>query len=1065
MSRVVTHPPPHLPGDDRVRLGGWWHDADEAGRIVCDLCPRACHLKPGDRGFCFVRENRGGQMVLTTYGRSTGFCVDPIEKKPLNHFFPGTSVLSFGTAGCNLGCKFCQNWSISKSREVARLSEFASGETIANAAVELGCRSVAFTYNDPVIWAEYALDAAKECHQRGIKTVAVTAGYITPVARQPFFEAMDAANVDLKGFTETFYQQLTLSHLQPVLDTLAWLKRETDVWFEITNLIIPQANDSFDELQRMCDWVVKHVGGDVPVHFTAFHPDFRLRDRQRTPVETLLAAREIALQAGLNYVYVGNVDDELHQSTYCAECGKLVIQRNWYELGTYHLRGDRCGHCGARLPGVFGDAPGTWGRKRAAVRIADFCHPPRPSHLSDGGQSQMALLRSQTSTSPVTDQAPQLSSSQESAIHHAACHITAATLMGQPAELADDSLAGAHDKTVMGCFVTLKRKGRLRACCGFVGRMSPLGVALREAAETTATRDSRLPSISVTELPYLEVDVSLLHSLQRVKSNGDGRAKAVVVGRHGLHISSGERRGLLLPVVASENGWNAREFLDQVCLKANLPAGTWRDNDAQLMTFQSHGVGGAFPAHLVPEASVPQLFNRENVGHLAKLCTGNILALLAGATPTCYAPKLPDGTVQGVAIQLTMGQHEERPRFAQFSLRPGIPLQATLLEVCKLATASLDSAGFDAYNLENLTVDLAVLWDPAMHATVAEPDLDGMDSLTRALLITERGRSAWVFDPSLRPAELLKAAVDLLSIRSPHAASITSLQAITTREPMQIGTSAKPQVGPDVRSPAVAGMFYPADAGELQKTVDDLFRDDVADREPWSAAMVPHAGLVYSGRLAADVMNHIDMPDSIIVIGPKHTRLGVDWAVAPHEKWSLPGMEMASDRDMVQQLVRAIPGLELDAAAHAREHAIEVELPLLARCAPHARVVGIAIGSADLAQCQSFARGLADVLRGRRERTLLVISSDMNHFADDARTRELDALALTAMESLDPEELLRTVRSNRISMCGVLPAVIVMQTLREMRRLKRCRRVGYTTSADVTGDTSRVVGYAGMLLG
>ncbi len=282
---------------DGSLVGDWWHPVP-GERIVCDLCPRGCTLKPGDRGFCFVRENRGGQIVLTTYGRSTGFCVDPIEKKPLNHFFPGSSVLSFGTAGCNLGCKFCQNWSISKSREVRQLSEHATPHTIATAASQLGCRSVAFTYNDPVIWAEYAIDTAPACHALGIKTVAVTAGYITASARQAFFEVMDAANVDLKAFTEQFYQQLTLSHLQPVLDTLSWMQRETNVWLEITNLVIPRANDGHDEFRRMCDWILAELGDRVPLHFTAFHPDFRLRDRAATPRETLLEAYEIAQSDG-----------------------------------------------------------------------------------------------------------------------------------------------------------------------------------------------------------------------------------------------------------------------------------------------------------------------------------------------------------------------------------------------------------------------------------------------------------------------------------------------------------------------------------------------------------------------------------------------------------------------------------------------------------------------------------------------------------------------------------------------------------------------------------------------
>jgi AmmeMemoRadiSam system radical SAM enzyme len=349
------------------QLGRWWHVEGE--RIHCDLCPRACSLKEGDRGFCFVRQNVRGKMYLTTYGRSTGFCIDPVEKKPLNHFFPGTSVLSFGTAGCNLGCKFCQNWSISKSREIELLSEEATSVQIARAAEHLGCASVAFTYNDPVIWAEYALDTADACHALGIKTIAVTAGYITPKARGDFYAKMDAANVDLKGFTEQFYSRFTLSHLDPVLQTLRWLKEETDVWFEITNLLIPQANDDMDDVKRMCDWIVANVGDRVPVHFTAFHPDFRMRDRERTPASTLTAARAIAVAAGIKFPYVGNVHDVEHQSTWCPGCGACLIERDWYELGRYALRGNRCGRCGEEIPGQFGTRPGNWGRRRLPVDI------------------------------------------------------------------------------------------------------------------------------------------------------------------------------------------------------------------------------------------------------------------------------------------------------------------------------------------------------------------------------------------------------------------------------------------------------------------------------------------------------------------------------------------------------------------------------------------------------------------------------------------------------------------------------------------------------------------------
>ena len=346
----------------------WWHE--EGGKVVCTLCPRECHIPEGKRGFCFVRANVGGELELTTYGRSSGFCIDPIEKKPLNHFLPGTPVLSFGTAGCNLGCKFCQNWDISKSREMDSLGAEAGPEAIVAAAKRAGCRSVAFTYNDPTIWAEYAIDIAKVARREGIKTVAVTAGYINPVARGEFYRWIDAANVDLKAFAETFYRKLTQTHLAPVLDTLKYLKHETDVWFEITNLMIPGENDSPEETRQMCDWIVTNLGDEVPVHFTAFHPDFKMMDHPPTPPETLVRARQQALDAGIKFAYVGNVFDAERQNTYCPGCGMLLIERDWYELGVYLMDDNRCSGCGAVIPGVFPDrAPGRWGRKRMPIAI------------------------------------------------------------------------------------------------------------------------------------------------------------------------------------------------------------------------------------------------------------------------------------------------------------------------------------------------------------------------------------------------------------------------------------------------------------------------------------------------------------------------------------------------------------------------------------------------------------------------------------------------------------------------------------------------------------------------
>jgi pyruvate formate lyase activating enzyme len=350
----------------------YWHRLDD-GRVQCDVCPRFCKLHEGQRGFCFVRACQDQEIVLTTYGRSSGYCIDPIEKKPLNHFLPGTPVLSFGTAGCNLGCKFCQNWDISKSREIDTLADAADPDTIARAAEQLGCRSVAFTYNDPVIFMEYAIDVAQACRRRGVKSVAVTAGEICPEPCREFYSHMDAANVDLKGFTERFYHDVCAGHLQPVLDTLEYLKHETSVWFEITTLLIPGENDTDEELDAESKWIVRELGPDVPLHFTAFHPDFRMLDKPHTPPQTLSRAREIAMSNGVRYCYTGNVHDRGGGSTYCHACGQVLIGRDWYVLSDWNLTAvGCCNNCRTPLPGEFEAQPGDWGARRVPVTLQSF---------------------------------------------------------------------------------------------------------------------------------------------------------------------------------------------------------------------------------------------------------------------------------------------------------------------------------------------------------------------------------------------------------------------------------------------------------------------------------------------------------------------------------------------------------------------------------------------------------------------------------------------------------------------------------------------------------------------
>lgn len=895
MPQTIVLPPDSTSTADGIRPAGWWHHSPDGARVVCDLCPRACELLEGKRGFCFVRQNLQGRMVSTTYGRSTGFCVDPVEKKPLNHFYPGSAVLSFGTAGCNLGCRFCQNWEISKSRQVDALTERADPETVARAAQQLGCRSVAFTYNDPVIWAEYAIDCAKACRAVGVKTVAVTAGYITPLARKTFYDVMDAANVDLKGFSEEFYRELTIGHLAPVQDTLRWLAHETGVWLEVTNLVIPDKNDSEEELKRMSDWLVEALGPDVPVHFTAFHPDFRLRDVPHTPPATLAKAHEIAVRAGLNYVYTGNVSDTARSSTYCPGCGHVLIGRDGYLLTAYNLDQDRCRHCGKTIPGRFGDKPGNWGPRRQPVRIAEFSLPPRESDKSptrERGDNIAGLACASGLDNPAERRRALVeftpTPEQERAVFQAAGRRLIAEVLGQRPP--DQPPAGLAAQTVAGVFVTLRRSGKLRSCCGAFGESLPLVPAIERAAIAAARHDQRFPPISPAELPHLEMDVTLLTRMENIAARGAQRRNAVLVGTHGLRIVRGDKHGLLLPVVAVRHSLDAEGFLRQVCLKAGLPEDAWQDEDALLTTFHGHAIKGE--------------------------------------------------------LKSLLDEHQS---------------------------------------------------------------------------------------PTRRVVEQSQAS---LALRAPMG---------------------------DVRAPAVAGMFYPGDAAAIDRMLGQWLPQP-PDPQPWAGAIVPHAGWIYSGRLAAAVFSRVRFPSRIIILAAKHRREGADWALAPYAAWNLPGCRLDSDPELAGMLVDSVPGLRLDAAAHAQEHAIEVQLPIIARVAPQARVVGICIHGGELADLQRFGRQMADVLRPMDERPLLVVSSDLNHYADDRETRRRDRLALNAIAALEPERLYRTVRDNRISMCGMAAAVVALTALRCLDALHDCCEVGYATSAEVSGDVRRCVGYAGILL-
>jgi AmmeMemoRadiSam system radical SAM enzyme/AmmeMemoRadiSam system protein B/uncharacterized protein (TIGR00296 family) len=1083
-SRQISSTRRHTDPDGQA-AGEWWHEAAD-GRIACDLCPRDCHLKPGDRGFCFVRQNVDGQVKLTTYGRSTGFCIDPIEKKPLNHFFPGSPVLSFGTAGCNLGCKFCQNWDISKSREVERLSELAMPESIAAAALKTGCRSVAFTYNDPVIWAEYAIDTARECRQLGIHPVAVTAGYISPSVRAEFFHAMDAANVDLKAFTEDFYERITYSKLQPVLDTLHWLKHESDVWFEITNLIIPDMNDSPDELRRMCDWILQSVGAEVPVHFSAFHPDFRMTDRPRTPHETLVMARDIAVRQGLKFVYVGNVNDVFNQSTWCPCCGELLIERNWYQLGQWNLDGNACRKCGTLIPGRFDKAPGIWGNRRQPIRISEYASELQVSSKSNHNllpqlepNTDDSLTNPHTPTaitltnSPVMNTlktAPELSSPQQKALHVAACEIVAAAVNGSAPQLSDPSLGGLADLEVMGVFVTLKKSGQLRGCVGMLGEPMKIRPALLQAGHRTAVADQRFPPVAADELRDLTLDVTILFNFETIHELGEARIDAVEVGKHGLKIIHQGRSGLLLPIVAVEHQWDTRTFLEQVCRKAGLPSNAWLQPDSQLLRFEGRLIEGSFSTAVAERAirsSAPPrstLPSQDNVRSLATFVTANIRSLTQGAIPACFPAHLSDRTVDGLAIQLVLPD-AQRITFSRLQPNGGVPLQMTLLELAQSAANWLQQTKVGASLVNKISADVLLLFNAEQIKSVNSEILSRMNPAETLLLLTDGNKTAWRFHRNAPPEQTFQQLLQDIGLSDLVQAGLFRFAACCSCNDVAFSSRPQPQQGPALRKSAVAGKFYPSSPNALAGLINNCIGEVPAEREHWPAVMVPHAGLQYSGRIAGEVFRRVRIPESVIIIGPRHTRNGVDLAVAPNAEWELPGQIVASDIALAKAIIAGIPGLQFDAAAHAAEHSIEVELPFLARLAPQARIVGITIGSASLEQCLAIGRQLADVIRKLPVQPLLVISSDMNHFATDTENRRLDELALKAMETLSPVTLFETVRTQNISMCGVLPAVIVMAALESLGQLKQAVRTGYATSADTSGDTSRVVGYAGMLLG
>jgi AmmeMemoRadiSam system radical SAM enzyme/AmmeMemoRadiSam system protein B/AmmeMemoRadiSam system protein A len=1058
---------------------------DEDDRIRCLACGHRCLIGSGLRGVCKVRFNEGGRLKVP-FGYVAGLQSDPVEKKPFFHVLPGCDALTFGMLGCDLHCAYCQNWLTSQalrdSAAVAPIRRLTPTDLVAIAQRERS-RLVVSSYNEPLITAEWAVAVFEQAKAAGLACAFVSNGNATPEALDFLRPWIIAYKIDLKSFTERSYRSLG-GTLGNITETIRMV-HDRGIWLEVVTLVIPGFNDSDEELRQAARFLAS-VSPNIPWHLTAFHQDYKMTDPEPTSSATLMRAAEIGSAEGLRFVYAGNLPGQVGpwENTRCPSCRGTLIDRFGYLVRSYRLTPEsRCPDCQAEIPGV-------WPRTRAEVRMGNDVASyksrlPRSVAVSLGpaapASRSLPLVESRPLSSlqgtpampSVTPpavavksrpaQRDDLSAEERERIAAAVAALLRATVLGQPANCIE-ALGELRDRQVAGAFVSLKRGRHLRSCCGLLGQPIPLAQAVTTAASRTAREDERFPPISPTELDYLDVEVWLLDNPQPVQARGEDRVAAVTIGKHGVQVVRGPSSGLFLPGVAVESNWDARRFLDQVCVKAGLPPTSWKDDATSLFTFEGDALRCQTASGL-SSASVPCAgpCRPEEVSAFAAFCLGNLVALLTGRTPSYYFAGA-DGSVNGVVLSVRRPGVQESLRLSQLSLRHGLPLQSTLFALVQKAAQLLASERLQPHLLSGIEVDLAFLHDPVMHGTVGDPHLAGLDSRRRTVLVVERNKSALVYDP-MRPAEeLLAEAASEACVTERSTAVVFSLDTLTNGAAIRVANVPRPVRGPAVRPSAVAGTFYAADPVELSRTVDRLLAGEYKP-EPWAAALLPHAGLTYSGHIAAAVLKRLRIPDTVIVFSPKHTQGGMDWAVAPHQTWALPGGGMESDFVLARQLCQAVPGLEMDAAAHQGEHGIEVELPMLARLNPKARVVGITIGHATPNDCWRIADGLATVLRERSARPLLLISSDMNHFATDAETRRLDALALDALERRDPAELYEIVTQHGISMCGVLPAMIVLKTLGLLGSLTRSERVGYATTADTTKDTSRVVGYAGIVFG
>ncbi|MDR2117895.1 MAG: AmmeMemoRadiSam system protein B [Planctomycetaceae bacterium] len=701
---------------------------------------------------------------------------------------------------------------------------------------------------------------------------------------------------------------------------------------------------------------------------------------------------------------------------------------------------------------------------------------------------------------------PYLSEPQQIALFHAVGRRIASIVTNTRGVRIAEQVPDIAAIPLLGAFVSLKRDGELRSCMGTLSDQIPLGEAVEQATIHAAKEDPRFSPIVAAELFELDMEIWLLWGMKRVAARGVERLKAVEIGQHGVQISRGGNRGLLLPGVALEYGMDAQTFWEAVCRKAGLPTDAWLDDRSLLHTFEGRAIRGPLSAtenidkktademifaakfnRLGPRVAGPTLFEAEEIRNI---CMATFRGMVEGVSPASYFPGLFDGKISGIALTFHSPERQYPLICSKISVRPDVQFQASLIELLRVLGRQVERFGTTIRELQNALIEVVIFWDPAIHGNANRYDLSQVDSAYRSVMLsTPKG---WViqFDPNRNAEEILKGAVDFLEPDDLDLGEVISFETVATTSNVFLTSVSKTNRGAENRLAAVAGAFYPANAKQMNTELERMLRGVVAKRRSCSAVMIPHAGWQYSGRLAAQTLAQVEIPKRVIILAPKHRGSGIDWAIAPNRIWNLPGRDVESDIEFAESMIHAVDLFEFDATAHAQEHAIEVQLPILAKLAPETKVIGLVMaisswemirqGAAQLALfLNSFLNPLPDGSSDSHglsnsqgssnssEMPLLIISSDMNHYANEETTRRIDRIALDAIceavKTSKPEHALETIHEYQISMCGIVPAVFAMETLRLLGRLNKVEEVGYTTSAELSGDTSRVVGYAGLL--